>query len=640
MWRFITLLLVFLTTALCLKSFFLPEKKNQTTKKSSNLYQLKLADSNSFQALSGSPLVAKYNGVSTVKVVYDLKSKKLYYINSNVYTYHFDFCEDILGFQGGLTLFNQTNYTETSMRKYGLANLNYYPTLNSYGLEFVTEDEISPNMITAIYKKIQETSYIKNKLFILVNGELLKQAVPELQPLPLLYPNDIYASLSYQCIVTGDAYGKLVFISSSKDIPFYQEDCIYVLQGSPLFIPTCQGIITDQFQTPLSHIQVLTHNKRMPCFAYKEIWNKSFQELNNSWVHVRITTDSFFIQKVEENVCRNNVRIGKQEAVKLEADTTFRAIQPLASFKYKDKNKIGNKAANLYLLEKLSKENRNVFNTPAGSFAIPFYYYQQHISDSLIKTQLDYILKSKSTLKQEELKFALKTLRNLILAKKMDPVCLKLVEAAIRKQGNDGSYRFRSSSNAEDAPGFSGAGLYSSKTGILGDSMKSIELAIKKVWASTWSFEAFITREQAHIVQDGVMMAILCHQNFPEEEANGVVVTKNIYRPSFPGFTVNAQTKELSVVQPDSNIQCDQFTMFKPADFNPFTDDIAVDYIAYGNQNMGKPVLSIHQIQQLYKAIAVCDEYFAQFINSSVSYDIEFKFDDGKLFLKQIRPYF
>ena len=86
--------------------------------------------------------------------------------------------------------------------------------------------------------------------------------------------------------------------------------------------------------------------------------------------------------------------------------------------------------------------------------------------------------------------------------------------------------RFRSSSNAEDLAEFNGAGLYDSKTGIPGDSKKTVENAIKTVWASLWNDRAFSEREFFNSNQQTVYTGILVHESFPEEISNGVVVTK------------------------------------------------------------------------------------------------------------------
>jgi phosphoenolpyruvate synthase/pyruvate phosphate dikinase len=49
------------------------------------------------------------------------------------------------------------------------------------------------------------------------------------------------------------------------------------------------------------------------------------------------------------------------------------------------------------------------------------------------------------------------------------------------------AFRFRSSTNAEDLESFSGADLYSSYSAKKDHPTKTIDRAIKKVWASLWN---------------------------------------------------------------------------------------------------------------------------------------------------------
>lgn len=120
------------------------------------------------------------------------------------------------------------------------------------------------------------------------------------------------------------------------------------------------------------------------------------------------------------------------------------------------------------------------------------------------------------------------------------------------------SFRFRSSTNAEDLDGFNGAGLYTSKTGILNHPKRTIEKAIKTVWASAWGFRPFMERDYFGIDQQSVAMGVLCHRNFEDELANGVVITKNLYRPNYRGFVINSQYGETSVVIPPDSAVCEQ----------------------------------------------------------------------------------
>jgi hypothetical protein len=51
-----------------------------------------LKNKTEFDNLAGLPLSGKYGQVSAVKVVYDLHSGKLYFVNNTFYKYHVEFC--------------------------------------------------------------------------------------------------------------------------------------------------------------------------------------------------------------------------------------------------------------------------------------------------------------------------------------------------------------------------------------------------------------------------------------------------------------------------------------------------------------------------------------------------------------------
>lgn len=112
--------------------------------------------------------------------------------------------------------------------------------------------------------------------------------------------------------------------------------------------------------------------------------------------------------------------------------------------------------------------------------------------------------------------------------------------------------RFRSSSSVEDIEGFNGAGLYDSNTGYLqplvqpdpGERKKDIEWAIKKTWASYWSFEAFEERRLENVDHLSGAMAVLVHARFddPKELDNGVFTFRTL-----PAHHADAFVMELNV---------------------------------------------------------------------------------------------
>nr|MBP8244173.1 hypothetical protein [Chitinophagaceae bacterium] len=209
------------------------------------------------------------------------------------------------------------------------------------------------------------------------------------------------------------------------------------------------------------------------------------------------------------------------------------------------------------------------------------------------------------------------------------------------------NYRFRSSTNAEDVKGFNGAGLYESKTGSLTDPDKPIEKAIKTVWASLWDERAFAERQYFKIDQRSVAMGILVHRAFGEELANGVAVTKHLYRNNYPAYTFNAQVGEISVVTPPDGINCDEGIIALGRASG--SHKVTVEYISRSNLSKDKTVLTDAQVELLAKYLTAIKEHFYYKVERGTGrdetglmnfgMDVEFKIDalTGKLYIKQAR---
>jgi hypothetical protein len=109
-----------------------------------------------------------------------------------------------------------------------------------------------------------------------------------------------------------------------------------------------------------------------------------------------------------------------------------------------------------------------------------------------------------------------------------------------------GHVRLRSSTNAEDLPGFNGAGLYRSTRVDPGDPA-DVARGLREVWASTWLWAAFEEREYYRIDHRAVGMAILVQESIDDDIANGVAITANPFSQGNPGFFINAQLSGGSV---------------------------------------------------------------------------------------------
>ncbi|HWU86819.1 MAG TPA: PEP/pyruvate-binding domain-containing protein, partial [Kofleriaceae bacterium] len=208
----------------------------------------------------------------------------------------------------------------------------------------------------------------------------------------------------------------------------------------------------------------------------------------------------------------------------------------LTRMRAKDANIWGTKAANL---GEIVTANLRGVNVPEG-FGVPIYYYAQHMKRNGLEVKVEALLRE-PRFKTDAVwrKQALEELREAIKAAPMDPVALDAIYKRVRvRLGGKGVF-VRSSTNAEDLPGFNGAGLYDTVPNVVGK--KAIGEAIKVVWASVWTLRAVDEREAFGIDHRQVFGAVLIQVGV-DATAAGVLVTKNLYDPTDANsFTINAK---------------------------------------------------------------------------------------------------
>jgi pyruvate,water dikinase len=618
-----------------------------------------------FDLLKGKPLTEKYGMVESVKIVLDLRENALYFVSSEKWRWHYDFCHDKLGFWQSNYLFNEANYTESPNRRFALANINHFVSDDRWTLEFSSADQISIAMITDLYHRVSRATFVGKRLQIFLNTTRLEAARSNAgfpKDIPVVLPDEIYAGLKFQALncKTGYGYLRRLAVASLDTMPPGPTD-IVVLNGPALDIPAVAGLMSPEFQTPLSHLNVLCKNRGTPYFAMKGIWDDpQILTLENQLVFFEVFPDSFHLLpanlKDAEKFWESR-RPKKVQRLKLNLKPS--ELQQMDRLGMNSLAVVGRKASNFAVLQKLAADSKGKFRVPEGAFAIPFYWYWAHFEKSGAKILAESLLSTPSAMADtRQLRQRLLAIQSAIESHPVDSKLLKMIDVQVRKSSPTLRMRFRSSTNAEDIDGFNGAGLYESKTGIVDDAKKPVEKAIQQVWGSLWNFRAFQEREYFRIDHMNCAMGLLVHRSFPDEQANGVAITKNLYRPNYFGFVINVQKGETSVVSPAPGVECDQIICYSDSDLDFYKNKRIVEYITLGNQNEGKPVLSeaeiIHLTEQLAEikrhyyqrrpeaATEEADGNFQDFdAYNRFALDLEFKFDGPErvLYIKQVRPY-
>ncbi len=612
-------------------------------------YLVAIKNEQDFQTLKGKPNSAKFTGVEAVKVVLEKKTGKIYYINSAYHDYHVTFCQEVLGYPENGVQFNYDNYTQVDHRAYLLGTINRFKSTGSYTLEFSVADNINPTQISLLLEKIYSSFLLTKEIAVFLNTNRLRELKPTLN-FPTIDASILYEGQSLQLLNDGTTYGKLTFtdVKSSSMANYFE---IVVINGTPDDLPPVSGVITTDFQTPLSHITLLCQNRGTPMLALKNAHSDtSVTKWANKYVKLFIDENGYKISLSDSASVFTfwEKKLRNKKSIHLEKNTQDRRIIPIGELGLKDIPRVGGKAANFALMRKTIKDKKLTLKFPEAACAIPMFFYEQHMKKAGVDTLILNLMELKKfgyDLKSLQIK--LDTIQRRILNHPIDTTLIGQIQRWMIKHGYS-SFRFRSSTNAEDLDGFNGAGLYTSKTGILNHPKKTIEKAIKTVWASAWGFRPFMERDYFGINQQSVAMGVLCHRNFDDEIANGVVITKNLYRPNYRGFVINSQYGETSVVIPPDSAICEQVICYSDKEDNFYGKKSIVEYLSYSNiLPIGiEKVLLDSEINKLTREIAVLKKVYYDLKKPKESFynyglDLEFKIvgSNREIYIKQIRPF-
>ena len=300
---------------------------------------------------------------------------------------------------------------------------------------------------------------------------------------------------------------------------------------------------------------------------------------------------------------------------------------------FDDAISIGSKAANM---AEMLRIGIGVDSAAAGSVRSSVCALRRSSDRQRIDRMIDDLLEDAPSLGPSELQRASVCGQVGDLSAPLDPQFrAELVSAVRSRWGDDRKVRFRSSTNAEDLPEFSGAGLYTSASGNLSDGEQTIENALKVVWASAWNYQAFVERDFYRVVHRDIRMGVLVHPSFVREQANGVVVTINEFTQSRPAFYINSQIGDISVTNP---------TGLR----HPRT--AALLHLVRGARVRGHhqvvltdgEVLSAAELDELADYLTAIHAHFAGRIGDatgSFAMDVEFKLGpDREVIIKQARP--
>jgi len=621
----------------------------------------------------------------------------VYFQDTRRHPIHYDFVRGVLGKSLSQSEFYRQTYQGTD-RAAMAGSILYYPELETrsaflgdpttapFVVTFFPSDDLTPVQARLAHRLLEERlgcaalSGGDRRFAYLPAGAAQEDAARDddqafaAQDAAWLVRAELYGNMTLQLLNPGVAYGTLRLLTPEQleaEVVSYTD--ILLLTRLPNDLPVVGGTITEELQTPLAHVNVAARNRGTPNLALLEASSDPrVAPFLGRLVRFEVTAGGFTL--AETTLAEAEAFWASQHGDPLVPayDLEPGGLPGFSELAFGDSISVGVKAANLAQLHQLLPDDTS------DGFAVPFRHYHEFILAAVAdaprcdeaheacivsgrapaacdgartlclevaETPLalrDYIaavlgdagFRSDARLRDA----VLDGIRFLFTRSPVDPAFAAALDARVAEVFGAAKVKLRSSTNAEDLPNFSGAGLYSSH-GAWASGEKAASLVIRDTWASVWNRDAFEERAFWNIEHLAVQMGVAVNVAFTDEAANGVIITQNIADPTVEGMYVNVQLGELSVTNPEGGALPEIFSIIRDPE-----GGVQTCILRYSSLSPGRSILTPEEVEALYQISRQAHEHFAALYGANplaFALDMEFKLwgMPRRVYLKQARPY-
>lgn len=446
--------------------------------------------------------------------VIDRRAKnKIYFVNSQRFRFHKDFLLATYLVPRGADVFKPIYIDED--RRFIVGTIAYQKTVDKWTWELWEGDMATAAHLNATHEAINSHFFTD---VIYKPNSIRQEDVSADLGFETISQSELNRNQEYLALNAGSAVGRIHIIDKLDDTVEIGSNEIIVLKELPQSLPPVRGIIVAKPSSPLSHINILAKGWNIPNVYIKDA-DKLFREFDTFIYRLDATMTDYKLTRASADEVKVDFASPDQQVAP--ADLTVKKLTGLREMRKKDSIVYGAKAANQG--EIISARVPGII-VPDG-FSIPFYWYDQFMKhhgfdDRIAGYMEDLEFVHNPRYRREKLE----KFRADIQAAKFDDKLRAEVVRRWRTQLGGRPVFVRSSSNAEDLPNFSGAGLYSSVFNVR-DADKLID-GIKKVWGSLWKFEAYEARVRNYVDQKRVYMSALIQLGV-DMQKGGVMITKD-----------------------------------------------------------------------------------------------------------------
>ena len=508
-----------------------------------------------------------------------------------------------------------------------------------YTFEFNPNDAFSFEKIKLVHDLlVAEMPLLKNRLgYCPLWGAIgiynREKALYDKAEFPVYFEDDLYANVGYLPLNQAQSFGRLRVLEANER-PSTRD--IVICKTLPNEMPRVAGIITGVRQTPLSHVNLRAIQDKVPNAFITKAWgNRLIAPLIGKYVFYKVSADGFEIREATQKEVESHFSdLRPTKTQKPKRNLSVKKILPLDDIGFADSSSFGVKTANVATLHTFGFPE----NTVPNGFGVPFYFYDEFMKHNNFYAKAEALFKDPAFQNSHDvIEAELKKFRAEIEKGKMPVWMMTALSDLQNSYPNGTSLRCRSSTNNEDLPGFSGAGLYDSFTHNPDEG--HLSKSIKQVFASLWNFRAFEARDFFRIDHFTTAMGVLVHPNFENELANGVAVTDDVVYQTEGNYYLNTQVGEDLVTNPEEQSVPEEVLL-------DWWDSKNYRIVSTSNRSTSnKRILTDKYLRELNLYLGTIHNKFSDLYTTTseakdFAMEIEFKVtEDGMILIKQARPW-
>lgn len=564
----------------------------------------------------------------------DTPEPKVYFINSNTYIIHASFWSGIGASVTGDDSSGEIVFNPNDILPNG--------SIGSYSFNFSFGDAYDFEATQRTYELlVASMPFLQNNMNHFIgqsseNNHLNNYAEDfEGSRIEVALESDVFAEVNYIPFHEAEGYGFFKHMQDLNETPGSRDIVLY--DALPNSLPRVGGIITSVIQTPLSHVNLRAIQDNVPnAYIAEPLAIDSIANLLGNYIYYKVENEQFEIREATLNEVNNwyeDLRPTEQQIPV--RDLSITEIMPLEDINFEMSSSFGAKCSNVATMRS--------FDFPEGTipdgFGIPFYYYDEFMQFNNFYEEAQVMINNPAF--QNDINFRTERLKDFRRDIKDAPMPQWMMEdlQAMHDDFPEGTaVRCRSSTNNEDLPGFSGAGLYTSKTQHLDEG--HISKSIKQVYASMWNFRAYEERDFYRIDHFMAAMGVLCHPNFQEEKSNGVGISIDPIYKTEDTFYLNTQVGESLITNPDPNSVPEEILLYQ----NPTQGGGYLVLRLSNLVNPGELVMDQVYLDQMREYLTTIHDEFSILYDvvgaEGFGMDIEYKVTaQDQLAIKQARPW-